>query len=237
MRLLVTRPEPDATATAEALRALGHEVIVRPMLEVVFNPPPSGLKPDSLVFTSRNAVRALLAWPDAGGWHGLPAFAVGRETAALLREAGFRDVRSADGDAEALIALIAGEETARLGTILYPAPREAAADLADRLGRKGFRVLRIEAYRTEPAAELGDDVVAALRGNRIDGALFFSGRTASVFASLVAQAGLHGKLDLACYVISSRAGEPLAGLADDISVAPRPDAANLLALIPPVKSR
>ncbi|MCG8401015.1 MAG: uroporphyrinogen-III synthase, partial [Firmicutes bacterium] len=35
MRLLVTRPEPDAEALAERLRALGHEVLVAPMLPVV----------------------------------------------------------------------------------------------------------------------------------------------------------------------------------------------------------
>ncbi len=37
------RPEPDAAETAEKLRALGHDVILRPMLELVFNPPPAGL--------------------------------------------------------------------------------------------------------------------------------------------------------------------------------------------------
>ena len=34
MRLLVTRPEPDAARTAEALRARGHEVLVAPLLRV-----------------------------------------------------------------------------------------------------------------------------------------------------------------------------------------------------------
>ena len=32
MRLLVTRPEPDATRTAETLRARGHDVLVAPLL-------------------------------------------------------------------------------------------------------------------------------------------------------------------------------------------------------------
>ena len=34
MRLLITRPEPDATRTAQALRQRGHEVLVSPLLSV-----------------------------------------------------------------------------------------------------------------------------------------------------------------------------------------------------------
>ena len=36
MRLLVTRPMPDAVRQAERLKALGHEVFPAPMLEVQF---------------------------------------------------------------------------------------------------------------------------------------------------------------------------------------------------------
>jgi uroporphyrinogen-III synthase len=239
MRLLVTRPEPDASETAARLKGMGHEVIVQPMLAVVFEPPPAELAPGSLVFTSRNAVRALLAWPDAAGWRRLPAFAVGAETAALLRDAGFRDVRVAGGDAEALIGLVAAEMPAALGTLLYPAPRDQAADLAGRLSAQGFRVARVEAYRTEPASRLDEEVVAALRGNRIDGALFFSERTATAFARLAAEAGLTDALRrVTCFALSPRTAAPLAGMTGDMRIAPRPDAASLLALVPaPVKPR
>jgi uroporphyrinogen-III synthase len=233
MRLLVTRPEPDATETATRLRAMGHDVIVRPMLEVAFNPPPAGLAPDSLVLTSRNAVRALAAWPDAARWHGLPAFAVGGETGALLREHGYRDVRAADGDAEALIALIESHAPAALGTILYPAPRDQAADLAGRLGASGYGVERFEAYRAEPARELGEELTHALRDGRLDGALFFSERTAATFIALVAKAGLTESLGrLAFYALSLRTAAPLRNLAGELHVAEKPDSASLLALLP-----
>jgi uroporphyrinogen-III synthase len=237
MRLLVTRPEPDAAETAARLRAMGHAVIVRPMLEVAFNPPPARLMPDSLVLTSRNAVRALLRWPDAAGWRGLPAFAVGAETGALLREAGFADVRVAGGDAEGLVALIATEPPTRLGTILHPAPRDQASDLAGRLAGKGYRVERVEAYRTEPAAALGAELTEALRAGTLDGALFFSERTAATFVRLVTAAGIEGGIrPLAVYALSERTAAPLRNLADRVHVAARPDVGALLALLPgPVK--
>lgn len=237
MRLLVTRAEPDATETAARLIALGHTVLVQPMLTVIFGPPPAGLAPDSLVLTSRNAVRALLRWPDASGWRGLPAFAVGGETGALLREAGFADVHVAGGDAEALLVRIAEHPPARLGTILYPAPRDQAADLAGRLAAKGYRVERVEAYRAEPAASLGAELIGALRSGGLDGALFFSGRTAAAFAALVTAAGLRESVrPLACYALSARVALPLRNLAATVRVAERPELAALLALLPgPVK--
>ena len=34
MRLLVTRPQPDAQRTAAALRDLGHHVLIAPLFEV-----------------------------------------------------------------------------------------------------------------------------------------------------------------------------------------------------------
>ena len=34
MRLLVTRPEPDAARTAALLRARGHEVVLAPLLRI-----------------------------------------------------------------------------------------------------------------------------------------------------------------------------------------------------------
>jgi uroporphyrinogen-III synthase len=212
---------------------MGHDVIVRPMLELAFNPPPAGLAPDSLVLTSRNAVRALAAWPDAAGWHGLPAFAVGGETGALLREHGFRDVRTAAGDAEALIGLIERHAPGELGTILYPAPRDQAADLAGRLGASGYRVERVEAYQAEPARDLGGELAEALREGRLDGAFFFSERTAAAFVSLVGAAGLTESLGrLACYALSPRTAAPLRNLAGELHVAGKPDSASLLSLLP-----
>lgn len=233
MRLLVTRPEPDAADTAAKLRALGHDVILRPMLELVFNPPPAGLTPESLVFTSRNGVRAVANWPEAANWRNLRVFAVGTETAALLREYGFSDVRVAAGDAEALVARIAEEKPEDLGSLLYPAPRDQAADLAGRLRAKGFAVERVEAYRTEPASDLGSDVTSALRNGVLDGALFFSARTAAAFVGLVARSGLATEAKrLACYALSEAAGAPLRNLAATVHVAVKPDLASLVALIP-----
>ena len=186
MRLLVTRPEEDAAETAAELVALGHEVLVQPLFAIAFAAAPAPVtKPGALAFTSRNGVRAFLRWPEAAGWRDLPVFAVGDATAALLRAEHFSDIHTAAGDAEALAGLIAAELAPSAGALLYPAPREGAYDLAAVLAAKGFSIRRIEAYRTIAATSLDDSVRAALRDRRLDGALFFSRRTAAIFAELV----------------------------------------------------
>jgi uroporphyrinogen-III synthase len=80
MRVLVTRPQPDALETANMLIARGHQPIVAPLVRVNYHDGPeidlSGVQ--AILATSANGVRALsrrLARRD------LPVFAVGPKTA------------------------------------------------------------------------------------------------------------------------------------------------------------
>jgi len=104
MRLLVTRPLPDAARQAERLETLGHEAIFAPMLEVKFLdaglPPVSAMQ--ALIATSRNGLRALKASGNMQHALKLPLFAVGGATAKLARELGFREVHEGPGRAEEL---------------------------------------------------------------------------------------------------------------------------------------
>src|ERR687884_298013 len=116
MRLLVTRPEPDVTATAQALRARGHDAVVEPMLRIepLETPIPPG-RYQAVVSTSANGVRALTGRPELAVLLDLPFLAVGPATAAAARDAGFRRVRMAEGDAAALGRLAAGGPQPRSG--------------------------------------------------------------------------------------------------------------------------
>ena len=70
MRLLVTRPEPDAGREAEALAARGHEAVLAPLLKIEFtrDVPLDFAGVQALIVTSRNALRAMASrreLPDA----------------------------------------------------------------------------------------------------------------------------------------------------------------------------
>lgn len=106
MRLLVTRPLPGGATTAMRLRALGHEVILSPLMasEAVAWTLPSRLPP-AVMLTSAFAAR--LAGPTAAALHSLPVFAVGAATARAAIEVGFVDVRDGGGTAQALVDSVA----------------------------------------------------------------------------------------------------------------------------------
>jgi uroporphyrinogen-III synthase len=232
MRLLVLRPEPAASETAARLQALGHHVLVEPMLAVELGREPSVLPdPAAILFTSRNAVRAVAGWRQAAACRGLRAFAVGKETAAFARATGFADVRAGSGDASALADLVAAELSPSDGTLLYPAARDRAGDLEGLLAARGFSVHVVEAYRAIPAERLDEATAASLADGAIDGVLVYSRRTAATFVELARAAGLEKLPEVAFYVVSAAVAEPLRALAPAaIHIAARPD--DLLALIP-----
>jgi len=177
----ITRAQPGAEATAERVRALGHEAVVAPLLAVRVLPDVrvdlSGVA--ALAFTSANGVRA---FADASGERGLKVFAVGAATAQAARAAGFRSVLSADGDVEALAEGIAVRKGELRGAVLHPGAAEPAGDLAGALEKHGVEARRLVLYETAPVA-LPDAEAEAL--SRSDAVLLHSPRAAQVLAKVL----------------------------------------------------
>lgn len=103
-KLLLLRPEPGLSASAERARALGLEVIGCPLfrLEAVRWQAPDPAEYDALLLTSANAVR--LGGPELATLNSLPVHAVGDATAAAARELGFRVETIGIGNAVDLLA-------------------------------------------------------------------------------------------------------------------------------------
>ncbi|MHA1157843.1 MAG: uroporphyrinogen-III synthase [Alphaproteobacteria bacterium] len=240
MRVLLTRPEPDATATAGRLSERGHTVHHAPLLSVHLKAEPALTEaPGGIVVTSRNAVRALATWRSSGKWHDLPLFAVGDASADLARAHGFADVRSAGGNVGALRALVRRTADPHAGPLLYPAARQPAADLAGDLQADGFSVMAVEAYHTEPAKRLDPVAEALLQDGKLDAMVVFSPRGGAVLRALLTAAGLSERLgDVHVVAISAAAGAPLADLSvAGLHVAARPDEKSVLALVDSLSQR
>jgi uroporphyrinogen-III synthase len=233
MRLLVTRPEPDATHTVQALCTRGHDVLVAPLLRTqTIEADLDGPGPcDAVLMTSANAARALATHPRAGTLTRLPAFTVGARSAEAARAAGFADVTSADGALSDLVRLVAPRFAGC--SLLYLAGEDRAGDLAGDLGRRGVTVETAVIYRAIPAERLPDDLKRALADAQLDGALHYSRRSVTTLIELGRPAGvLHAVLDLAHYCLSGEVAAPLRNAgARQISVAPRPDEAALIGLL------
>src|SRR5262245_10620271 len=158
MRLLVTRPEPDATTLKAQLIALGHEVLIEPLLHVVMHPlDPHEIdleEAQALVATSRNGVRALAKSPHAAAALELPLYAVGPGTAATARALGFAHVLQGPRDARALVPFVAEHAEVTAGSLIYLAGATRTGDVGGELRRLGFHVQEPVMYSMLPASHL-----------------------------------------------------------------------------------
>jgi uroporphyrinogen-III synthase len=234
MRLLLTRAEPGAGISAGRLRSLGHDVVLDPMLRIDHLPEPSDLPaPAALILTSANGVRALASWPASARWRDLPVFVIGSTTAEAARAAGYRRVRSAEGNADAFFALIKRELDPESGILLYAVAEITATDLQGRLAQHGYSVRRVAAYRAIPAARFDEAARAALAGSALDAVLFYSERAAATFATLVTQTNLAAALNKTELIaLSPEVARPLASLpARRLRIANRPDEDALFACL------
>lgn len=233
MRLLVTRPEPDATRTAQTLRARGHEVLVVPLSSTRSLVPELAGSYAAVLMTSANAARALAVHPRAAAVRPHPAYAVGGRTAEAAREAGFANVESADGALADLVRLVATRFAGNRMPLLYLAGEDRSGDLAGELAALGIAVDTVMIYRAVAADHLPAELTHALADTRLDGALHYSRRSLTALIELSRPAGvLNAVLNLAHYCLSDEVAVPLreAG-AERISVAPRPVEAALIGLL------
>src|SRR6185437_15894191 len=150
-KIWITRAQPGAAATADRVRALGHDALVAPLLAVHaiedVQVDLSGVA--ALAFTSANVVRC---FADICAERSLRVFAVGAATAQAARAAGFKLVLSADGDVEALADGIGQRRAELRGAVLHPGAAEPAGDLAGALAKQGVTARSLILYETVPAA-------------------------------------------------------------------------------------
>lgn len=181
----MTRPEPDASLSAERLRALGHDVIISPLLEVKFSDAPLSWEANTeIIVTSKNGVRALASLAHETMRVHAPIIAVGDATAALAKQAGFANVFSASGTTEDLVALIADKKPNKL---LYICGRDRKSNLEEKLHTLGIPLNIAERYHADFVKVLHEETQKALINQSIDGILFYSARSAQAFQKLIDQ--------------------------------------------------
>ena len=228
--ILITRPEPGASATAARVAALGFDPVLTPFLTIeALNPAmpaPAGIA--AVLVTSGNAFAACLAL-----FRDTPLLTVGDATADKARRLGFTQVLSAGGDAAALADLVGRTRRPDDGTLLLAAGRGHAGALAAVLRQDGFRVVRRVTYRSRPVRVLMPEAEQALRADRVRAALFFSAETARSFVRAVQAADLADAVRAAdAMAIGPAAGVALQALPwRRVSVAEQPTQDALLALL------
>lgn len=156
--VLLTRPAWQGMRFAAALRRRfpAVRIVESPLLAPVLLRPELPPGPfDAVVFTSETGVASAIPYRAS-----LPrlAFAVGDRTTEAARGAGF-DARSASGDADALVALLAH---LRLGRLIHLHGEDTRGDVAGRLTAAGIETHAAVTYRqvAQPLTDLARSMLA-----------------------------------------------------------------------------
>jgi len=179
-RLIVTRPEPQAQKTVEALKLRGHTVIHVPLTELKPLAHSNELSRDvnALIATSANALK--FAQPELiAQCAGKPIYCVGSKTAQLAVALEL-DVNTCCETAEELASIIARQPTQNFG---YLCSKHRMSTLDDSLPPDQLHI--IETYEA-PFIRPNLDASTS-----VDGVLFYSIRAAQAWAETGIQAQFH----------------------------------------------
>jgi len=208
MRLLLTRPEADATAAK--LRARGHEVLAMPLM--AFEPVPwqqATVAPDAIMLTSPQAARAV-----APAWR-VPVYAVGEATARAARAAGFGEVRDGGGSVQVLVDRAVTDGVAHLLHL-------AGADRTPYETPAGLTIETVIVYRAS--------LLPVLSLPPVDLVMLYSARTAAHFAAETDRLAVP-RADVSLAVLSDAIGLAAGAGWHHVITAAAPNEAALLAAI------
>jgi uroporphyrinogen-III synthase len=224
MRVMITRPQEDAAPLAESLDEEGIETLLEPLIAIDYKDGPDldFSNVQALLITSANGLRAFVRRHDG---RNLRVFAVGDASARASIAAGFLDVESATGDVEALSALVVARLNSKDGDVLHVSAKKITGGLGEKLQNAGFSYRREVLYEAIPATNFSEKNRTALEKGAVDGVLFYSPRTAKIFAGLVQGDALGGCCQkMVAFCLSSAVAEKVRGLGwRDVIVCPNPD--------------
>jgi uroporphyrinogen III methyltransferase / synthase len=212
-RLLVPRPEHQATGTAEAIRRRGAEPVVISSIEIHPPPDPEALREaargvknyDFCLFTSANGVDRFFAalnevGLDARAFATCRVGAIGPKTAQALVPRGIHaDLVAQEFVGEALAQAIL--DIGGVRRVLIPRALVAREELPQLLRAGGMTVDVVPAYETRPAGgKHRDRLLELLKQGGLDVVLFTSSSTVDSLVELLGPdaASLLSRVTLAC---------------------------------------
>jgi len=234
MRLLVTRPEQDAAPFTDELRALGHEPVLQPLIELrALDFDAAELEnTDALIITSGNSLRALDHAGAIARLARFPVYCVGDATARRARHSGLQKPVAVEDTGERLAATIVASATP--GTrFVHVAGEHLAFDIVGELTRHGMPSRSLAVYAMEAVESFKPEVAEMIERGTLDGVTLLSPRTAEIYVSLCHTHGLaeYAK-KLRYFCLSEGVAQRLSSLsADHVYVSERPNRKALLDLV------
>jgi uroporphyrinogen-III synthase len=183
MRIIITRPEEDASPLAAKLKNLGHEAIILPLIKIVarqgYEIPKRNYQ--YICLTSANGVRVI---DDVSELQNIPVIAVGPQSMLAAEAKGFSHISKQGGDVIGITKYIVSNVKPSAGPLLYLSGSETSGDLEGKLKLAGYDVDRVITYDAVPAT-LTFNITNA------DAVMLYSPRTAKLWLQNVENLNLN----------------------------------------------
>lgn len=228
MRILLTRARADAERTAARLTAIGHDVVLSPVIEIEAAGAklPSG-NFDAVIATSANAFVS----GEVQLFTRTALYVVGERSGEAAQRAGWSAPIYVSENAQALIARLR-TESSRFRQLLYLAGRDRKPDLEAAAQENGLDLTVLETYVARELPSLSHVARQALRSGELDGVLHYSRRSAELFVAATERTNLwpHA-LRLHHFALSRDVAEPLLAGGARVHVAAHPEENHLFVLL------
>lgn len=194
-RVLICRPEPEASRLAEAFAAAGARTRVLPAIERVPLPETPEARQiildldlyQHIIAVSPFAARQLLERVDAW-WPQYPVgvhwYGVGAGTAAVLEQAGLAPEHPAEGFTSEALLQLPGLQHLEHEKVLLARGEQGRELIRETLEQRGARVTALPLYQRRKPAPSPDLVRACVDGFRPDVVITLSGETLNNFIAL-----------------------------------------------------
>ena len=236
MRVLVTRPQPAAAATAKAVEARGHEAILLPLARPVHAPEAAraalALPHAAIAVTSAEALRVVhLLGADLAPHLDTRLFCVGAATARVAKRSAFALYDRLRHGRGACPSRCPTSDAAGDAGLLYLAGVPRAPDFEQVLKDAGIRCRTAEVYRMAALDYAPGEIGNRLAAHPPQAILFYSRETVRQFFAQVGAntSSLPGDVRLLCLSEPVAAALPT-GLGN-VAIAERPNEDSLLALL------
>jgi uroporphyrinogen-III synthase len=182
MRIIITRPEEDASPLAAKLQALGHEAIILPLIKIIarqkYEIPKRNYQ--FICLTSANGVRVM---EDVSELQNILVIAVGPQSMLAAQVKGFANIAMEGGDVIGLVKYIVENLKPVDGPLLYLSGSETSGDLEGKLKLAGYDIDRVITYDAVPA-QVSPTALNA------DAVMLYSPRTAKLWRQSIENLGL-----------------------------------------------
>ena len=219
---LIIRPQPDSDRDVNILQRYGVSALASPSMTGIHQkyklPDPASFC--GIILTSRNAVDAIKKSGHASAWAKMPAFIVGRASAAAARDAGFLNIVIGTGGGAGLVLLIrqhinnvmckqnsiSGSVTAGANLpFFWPSAVEISFDMVAAMAKHDIIVKRLQVYQMI-ANDVFDDATRTKLGNgAIAAVVAMSARSIQIFREKLLTAGQESSLEEIALIAGSSA--------------------------------